>query len=280
MLYELQNPGEAIRRWAGRSVARRVPACWLVQGGPPGFPPVRWFTDNEAAPQAVLRLEGYECMVHGQSVAVASALANLRDLRLQGFSPWPDSAAEADWERCGRRVLNLGRVPPSTRKIAHRLGFRDIDAEQPNYVAHAWYLTGKPRFAERVRHPWRIVEGDELLPLFLRGGVDEREEAYLSFALNAGPSFVCEVEGQAVSWSLTHHGGAVGRIYTPKDQRGRGYASSLTALQADTLLARQGLVAGSVSVKNPASYRIFMGLGAKHIRGPMTWSEMAWPGSL
>lgn len=254
-----------------------MPACWLVQCGPPGFPPVRWFADDEADPQAVLRLKGFECMVHGKAPAVASALADLRDLRLQGASPWPDAAAEADWARYGRRVLNLGRVPPSTRRIAQELGFRDIDAGQPNYVAQAWYLTGPPRFAERVRHPCRVVENDALLPLFLRGGVDAWEEAYLRFALQNGPSVVCEIDGEPVSWSLTHHGGALGRIYTPKEHRGKGYASSLTALHVDTLLARQGLAAASISVLNPASYRIMLGLGAKHIRGPMTWSEMEWP---
>jgi hypothetical protein len=183
----------------------------------------------------------------------------------------------AAWQRAGRRELQLGRVDYSTLHSARALGWTDPPGQpQPYYCAHAWYITGQPRFADRVRHACRAVEGEELFGLFLEDNA-RNEEAYLRACLREGPSFVCEVDGQPVSWSLTHLGGAIGRIYTPPPHRGKGYAGSLIALQVDTLLARQGMAVGSVRVDNAGSYRIFQGLEGRHIRGPMTWSTLLWP---
>jgi hypothetical protein len=178
--------------------------------------------------------------------AVARALADLRDFRLQGKTPWPDAAAEADWARLGRRVLNLGRVPPSTRRIAHELGFRDVDAGQPNYSAHAWYLTGKPRFAVRVKHPCRVVNGDELLPLFLRGVA--REELTCASSCCPAP-VVCggrmpgELEPDAYE--------ALGVSIRPRSTV-EGLCIEPRSPARNTLLARQGW-SSEHSIVNPAS---------------------------
>jgi predicted GNAT family acetyltransferase len=114
-----------------------------------------------------------------------------------------------------------------------------------------------------------------LEPLFREG--NERDEGpYVRACLEQGPSIVVEIGGQPVSWSLTHLGGAVGRIYTPPEHRGKGYGKSLTALHVDVLLGLRGIAVASVRVDNAASYRMFQALGAHHIRGPMTWSTLLW----
>jgi len=218
-------------------------------------------------------------MLLGPKETAAGALADLATGRMQSDNPWPDAYAEAEWERLGRKVLHLGRVSRHTLVSAWQLGFVNLDGQpQPYYQAHAWYIHGRPRFAERVRHRCRVVSGSELLPLFTADNDDPKDRDYLRDCLQAGPSFVCEANGQAVSWSLTNLGGAIARIFTPEEYRGRGYASSLIALQFDTLLERQGLAAASVRIDNVGSYRIFEGLGARHIRGPLNWSNLLWPG--
>jgi hypothetical protein len=239
---------------------------------------VRWFTDNPDRPQAVLRMDGAECMLLGPGAAATQAIADLLAGRIRTETPWPDSHTESDWQHLGGRIMQLNRVSPRTLAICRQAGFRaQPGTSQPHYRAHAWYITGRPRFAERIRHACRVVNGTELLPLLCEGITEQRELEYIRACLQSGPSFVCELEGQPVSWSMTNLGGAMARIFTPEEQRGKGYASSLAALQVDTMLESQGLAAASVRIDNVGSYRIFEGLGARHIRGPLTWSNLLWP---
>ena len=54
------------------------------------------------------------------------------------------------------------------------------------------------------------------------------------------------------------------------------HGKSLTAFQVDSMLARQGIAVASVSLDNPASYRMLQALGAEHLDEAMTWNEMGW----
>ena len=238
---------------------------------------MRWFANDLQSPAAVMRIDSAEIMLLGPAYAARAAFCDLLDGRLTG-APWPDSTCEAVWRQRGGRIIELGRVTRRSLAIARELGFRDPPGEaQPHYEAHAWYITGRPRFSGRIRHQCRVARGTELLPLFEPDPTDPRDPDYIRSCLEAGPSFVCEEQGQPVSWSLTNLGGAMARIFTPPQHRGKGYASSLAALQVDCMLAMQGLAVASVRVDNIGSYRIFEGLGARHIRGPLTWSRLLLP---
>lgn len=276
VLTEISSLTACLARWCGRSLPRRVKAHWLAQAAAPEAPQPRWFTDDESAPRVVMRLHGTGCTVHGPPEAVAEALVDLRAGRFSGAAHWPGLDARVAWDKAGQRELHLSRVDPSTLEAAYRAGFRPApEARQPYYCAHAWCVTGRPRFGAHVVHPVRIVYGTELLELF-HGAVEPEEQSYIRACLEAGPSCVVEAGGRPVSWSLTHLGGAVGAIYTRPEARGHGYGKSLTALHVDTLLGLRGIAAASVRVDNAASYRMFQALGAKHIRGPMTWSNLLW----
>jgi hypothetical protein len=277
MLHEQYEPFDLTSRWAGRSLPRRVMAQWLRQGAAPEDPQPRWFTDDPARPQVVLRLQGCDCWVNGPAPLVAEALADLRTGRLRGDGPWPDPAAEAEWAKTGRRELRLGRSPRHALDSARRIGLTDPpEQRQPHYQARAWYVAGRPRFAHLVQHPCRVVEGEELLEFMLAG--EHRENVnYQRECLRRGPSFVCEVAGVGpVCSSFTHLGGPLGGIFTPPEHRGKGYGKSVTALQVDTVLERQGLAVASIRLDNAASYRMLLAVGGRHIRGPLTWSTLLW----
>ena len=279
MLYEIDNPIELVARWGGDDISRKVLGLWLREAGPPQHPAVRWFADNSDEPAVILRMMDTDCMIQGPPDAVEQACTDLALGHLQADRPWPDEGTEAAWQREGGRLLHLGRVPTSTLASFKRLGFTDWQDEvQPYYQALAWQLTGPPRFAERVRHACRIAGALELLPLYAEGNDDSWDVDYIRACLLHGPSFVCEVDGEPVSWSLTNLGGAMARVFTPPEHRGKGYASSLAALQVDTMLAMQGLAAASVRLDNEGSYRIFQGLGAEPLEEVQTWSNLEWPG--
>jgi hypothetical protein len=277
MLLELEDVRQMRRLWEGRSLPRRVMAHWLCQGAATGVPQPRWFAQDPSAPSALMRLHGSDCMLLGPPLAVKSALRDVYEGRWESKALWPDHETEQRWLAAGRRTFQLSRVPLAVLNAARAVGFRDVpEGKQPSYSAHAWYVTGQPRFQDYVRHPCRTVTGEELLPLF-EGSGEEDDIPYLKACLAGGPSFVCEIDGKPVCWSCTHLGGAMGRIYTPPEYRGRGYGKSLTAFQVEAMLHSTGMAVASVSINNPASYRMLQALGAKHLRGPMTWSALQWP---
>jgi hypothetical protein len=261
MLHEVHDADDLTRRWAGRSLPRRVMAQWLRQGAAPKDPQPRWFTDDPAAPQVALRLHTVECWVQGPPPLVAAALADLHAGRLSVASPWPDAGTEAAWAEAGRRELHLGRSPRHALDSACAVGFSAAPEEaQPYYCANPWYVAGRPRFAHLVRHACRVVYGEELLDAMLASGHSDNVH-YLRACLRQGPSFVCEVAGGdgrpvPVCTSFTHLGGPMGGIYTPEEHRGQGYGKSLTALQVDTMLGLQ--------------------VDGRHLRGPMCWSKLVW----
>jgi GNAT superfamily N-acetyltransferase len=178
---------------------------------------------------------------------------------------------------CEETRFDLGRVSLSIRDAALAAGFTDDPgAEQPHYSAHAWYIEGEPRFGGHVNHPCEVIEGTELLPLFMGADANE-DKRYIRACLERQPSYVCKVAGEPVCWSCTHLGGAMGRIFTLPEHRGQGYGKSLTAFQVDDTLCRRGIAVASVSVANPASARLLTALGAQHLPEPLTWSHMRWP---
>jgi GNAT superfamily N-acetyltransferase len=247
--------------YADTNIDWRVLSHWLCAGSAGGEPPL-WLGNEPQSPTIVLRLQGTSCMVLGSDGDLQAAFTDLRKLRTK--IPAGDR-------------FQLGRVSAEVRNTALRAGFADHSSQrQPHYSAHAWYVEGEPRFAELVRHDCRIVEGTELLPLFLQADPQE-DEPYIRACLEHGPSFVCEVQGRPVCWSCTHLGGAMARIFTLPEHRGRGYGKSLTASQVDDTLRHRGIAVASVSVDNPASSRMLEALGAHHLPQPLTWSDMLWP---
>lgn len=263
MLVEAADPVKLLGRWAGRSLPRQVMAHWLAQGSGDAVKPARLLFEDANNPQVAMRMHRASITIHGTEQGIEAVLRHVIE---SGMGRPRDGLP-----------LHLSRVQDSTLRTARCLGFSDSPGEvQPYYQARAWHIRGRPRFATQVRHACRIARGLELLPLFLAG--DERDEAlYLRACLLSGPSFVCEVKGQPVSWSLTHLGGAIGRIYTPPEFRGRGYAGSLVALQVDTLLAAKGIAVASVRVDNAGSFRIFQRLEGRALRQPLGWSRLCWP---
>lgn len=82
----------------------------------------------------------------------------------------------------------------------------------------------------------------------------------------AGALYVWEVDGEIVSTAAavapTPHGIRVSAVYTPPEQRGRGYASALTAeVTARQLDAGRALVFLYTDLANPVSNRIYQRIG-------------------
>jgi GNAT superfamily N-acetyltransferase len=266
VLYEVSQPLPIIRSKAADSLSWRVLGHWLSAESAEGAPVV-WLTDDLGKPALLIRLAGASCMALNHHGDMTAGLADLLNGRIEGgsFQPAVNSC------------FKLGRVDRFVREAALQAGFLDVeDQEQPHYSAHAWYVEGPARFSEHVRHPCRRCEGPELSPLFAEADPDE-DVGYIAACLAVGPSFVCEDNVEPVCWSCTHLGGAMGRIFTPPEYRGRGYGKSLTAFQVDHMLASKGIAVASVSIENPASHKLLLALGAHHLPEPLTWSDMRWP---
>jgi hypothetical protein len=266
-----------------RSLRRRIKGYFSAA--------TRMFTNEGSARRAVVVQTGADYFIYARGNKTYAQV--MRDLYAPNVEPdvaFPDRGMRRYWDKWakGRPYMHV-HGPYGAWKRGLEAGFkpwwpRRHSAEKRRRKmrrgdARTWYVTGRPRFASRVKHKCRAVEGsDELLPLILRGVEYGRPaKDYLRECLLLGPSFVCEVKGEPVCWAGTHRNGTMGMIYTPPEYRRKGYALSLAAFQIDYMLRRDGTAVAHVLFGNKASENLLLSFGAKHSPGTMTWRTLVWP---
>jgi GNAT superfamily N-acetyltransferase len=145
-------------------------------------------------------------------------------------------------------------------------------------AAELWHLDGEPRFAHLVKHPCRTCEGQELFDTIRAGWPHgDAEGTYVRWCLTAEPSFVCEVDGAPVCASSTHLSRTMGMIFTPEEHRGKGYASSLAAFQADEMLRRYGFATAHIWHDNYPSQALLKKMEFRKFPGYFTWIRLYLP---
>ncbi|MCH7472902.1 GNAT family N-acetyltransferase [bacterium] len=267
-----------LRRFAGGFASGYVLRnfCFASSPGEPG--PIL-LAEQHQPPRAMAAHHGVNFMLAAlDQAAYEGLLSDIFQGRIEQDPPWPDDTTTAHWAAPeGRRGIFLNSCPAAAHDAALGAGFLPQGGKYDNTVAHLWHVTGEPRLASLVRHSCRLGRGDELLEL-LRQGIDyDPEGDYLRQILKLGPSFVCEDDGKPVSWSCTHMNQTMGMIYTPPENRRKGYARSLTAFQVDHMLRHYGIACAHVISTNDASRRLLEGLGARMVDAPLVWRQVYWP---
>jgi hypothetical protein len=215
-------------------------------------------------------------MVIGDPVTFDAVAEDLLHHRVQQDPPWrAEEMRDATLERPDRPGLFCNSTPLDFWKALARAGF-EVDPEAAT-VAYTWYTTGKPRFADEVKHPCRLGRGLELHEYVRRGISYDPEGIYTKMCLEHGPSFVCEVEGEPVCWSATHLNGTMAMIYTPEEHRRMGFARSLAAFQIDYMLEQYGLACCHIISTNEASNSLVQEFGLERAGGPLVWRNVQWP---
>jgi GNAT superfamily N-acetyltransferase len=120
-------------------------------------------------------------------------------------------------------------------------------------------------------------EGDHdlLVAWFRQFGIDADQPVYdpdAAVRRNRGRTWLWEVDGTPVSWAghapiVETPAGAVGRIgpvFTPTEQRGRGYGTAVTAAVVELLLPLVGTVMLYTDDENPTSNHVYENLGFVH----------------
>ncbi len=222
-------------------------------------PPVRYYADTLSAPQALVMWAGHQVVVVATGPALDAAIRDLYNYRLEGA--FPSRRLREEWLARGRRWLWLRVLGREGYNAATQAGFHISAQEYTRRGMWLYWLEGGPRFGRLVRHECRVVYGLELFDLMRRGIEYDEKGTYTRQCLEAGPSFVCEVDGEPVCWSCTHLNQQPGMIYTPPHQRRHGYARSLAAFQIDYMLARDGCSHVWVLEHNTASRTMMESFG-------------------
>ena len=184
-------------------------------------------------------------------------------------------------------VDDLGRFDPPTPGVS-------ATPEIARDFADAWCppraLTPRRTFAERIYRLERVLaptgvpgatrvatlaDRDLLLAwsrAFLADGLgrtdDDEARQLVDRALELGQRtfYLWEVDGRPVSMAAlggeTPNGLRVGPVYTPRDQRGRGYASAVTAAASQAALDEgRRFVFLFTDLANPTSNKIYQAIG-------------------
>ena len=266
-------------RWRS-GPARRMLLRNFLERYEEGTPRPRLLVDDPQRPHLLVGVHGARITVQGAKPMARQLL----DALVQGprgvLAGWPDKFTREHWtspnNEHGRPYFRLSQVYASFLDVASRAGLErwaEPDVHEPHYQ---YWITGQPRFGHFVQHACRLGVGQELHALLLQGIHYDESGEYTRMCLDAGPSFVCEVEGRPVCWSCTHLGGSMGMIYTPEEHRGRGYGTSLGAFQVDHMLARDGMAWAQVRWNNTASQRIMDKFGARRTREPLSRAVFFW----
>lgn len=279
MLYKKEPDRALLHRLASWHPAyENLLPMWL--GWEPPEIPRHWFCDNPDSPELVLACVSTGVVVLSGGGDVRQALRDLLAGNLDPPDSWPDNAANQKWtadQNTGRRIELSGHGIQVIEE-ALKLGFTDLTEEREKAGGYYLEFSGKPRFSQLVQHACRVVNrGLELLELMKQATEYDKSGEYTTLCLENGPSFVCEVDGEPVSWSCTHLNGMMGMIYTPKKLRRRGYARSLAAFQTDYMLRHHGLAACIVLAYNEPSLEMMAALGARQLKPPMYWRTLEWP---
>lgn len=251
--------------------------CWLAWDDI-DLPRIRLVDDLES-PRVFVGGVADWLNIIGEEDIYESALQDLFDVKIKPFRVWPNDDTRDRWvERNDNQpYLRLEGHGERIHEVAHRLGLVQTVNKVEEDGAFFYYFTGEPRLADEIKHPCRVVKGLELWDL-MRQGIDyDKSGEYTRQCLEAGPSFVCEIDGEPVCWSCTHAGRAVGMIYTPEEHRRNGYARSLAALQIDHMLKVDGIAWAAILGTNTASQRLVESLGAKRMEGQMYWRRYNLP---
>ncbi|MEP0813664.1 MAG: hypothetical protein HRF49_03240 [bacterium] len=281
----IDNPLDVIPRVAGHPAIERSLVSYFTAKHEAGVPIA--LVDDPQNPRVLFGHLGGWCRLAASDPSVwPSVMEDLFRERVEQSPPWPDPALVHDWENPrndgetsnGERGLFLDQAPLPAWEAAIAAGFQATGDEEDNRnTAHIWAITGEPRFAHLVKHPCRLGKGHELKELLMQGIHYDEKGEYTARCLDAGPSFVCEVDGLPVCWSCTHLSGAMGMIYTPEEHRRKGYARSLAAFQIDTMLAMHGIAFCHILDWNTASQELVKGFGAEPNDEPLVWRGVAWP---
>lgn len=234
--------------------------------------------DDLTNPQVLFGLDGGFVMATGSSFHLQQAWADLLEGRLETSSPWPSEELKQEWEKEGRRALFLGSCSYHSWRTAILAGFDPHPHDAKGQVAYQWYVDGPPRFGDMVQHPCRLGDGEELVDLLKQGVPYDPEGEYIRLCTQYGPSFVCEIDGKPVCWSCTHLNRTMGMIYTPEENRRKGYARSLAAFQIDHMLRLDGIACCHVIDFNIASMSMVASMGFKRLEEPVVWRGLYWPG--
>jgi len=239
--------------------------------------PQQCFVDDPAAPRLLLATIDVNLLVLGDPALYPQAIADLAGLNFDPPDAWPDDAArevmakhEVTHTQAGVEALG-----PALHELAWATGFTDKSDRHES--AYFFWLEGPPRFAGRIKHPCRAVEGLELYELMCQATDYDASGEYTKKCLEYGPSFVCEVDGEPVCWSCTHLSDAMGMIYTPEEHRRKGYARSLAAFQIDYMLQRDGLAWCFVLGFNTPSIKMMESFNPGRIKEQVYWRQWRWP---
>jgi FR47-like protein len=227
---------------------------------------------------ALVALKGAGCMVMADSpVACAQAMRDLYGGHLTSDAGWPNETTRRDWEREGGEYLFLDSSPIAVCETGLEVGFLPPPDSEKHHHANLYWFEGKPRLSGQIKHSCRLGRGLELWQQ-LKSGVGYDEDGYYTRqVLLEKPSFVCEVGGQAVSWSTIHLSGSMGMIFTPPEHRRHGYARSLACFQIDHVLREHGFACCHVNSENVASYTMLLDLGATRDEITIGWRTLLWP---
>ena len=172
----------------------------------------------------------------------------------------------------------VGAVPEIDRFVAAHRAAAEPRARQGIYALHTVKpprpAAGQPRAATRSDRPllldWWRAFGIEAL------GDSDPDETQVAQNVDrklseaAGGIALWEDEGRPVSavgfGSPTPTGVRIGPVYTPPEQRGRGYASSLTAhVSAGQLAAGRHFCFLYTNLANPTSNKIYADIGYERV---------------
>jgi hypothetical protein len=279
MLSQAANSSEIIARLAGDPVGGFTVRNFYNTTDDQGAHPVV-LVNNIAEPNVLLIHRGSNFMIHGEMAFFPEVLGDLLHGRVEQNEGWPDSQMKKDWDTWlkGHRGLFLNSCALPVWRAAIGAGFHPHPEDVDDHVAYMWYWQGKPRFGHLIKHDCRLGEGEELLELLKQGVHYDPEGEYIRSCLVNGPSFVCEVAGEPVCWSCTHVNGTMGMIYTPEQNRRKGYAYSLSAFQLDYMLKRDGIACAHIIDSNIPSMKLVLRLGAERWLEPVIWRSVYWPG--
>lgn len=284
MLYQVEDVQQAIAQAGARDPGIQL----MLRGHLWRKPEVERFNcwvDDRSQPRVFVFRHLFHIIVVAAPEDYAPLLDDLLHQRLEQNPLWPEAEVRAEWDQHeqqpGRPRLVVHATAVSFSEAAISAGFipSEEDRHQPHYF---YWATGEPRFSEHVKHACRVCQGRELWEL-LRGGIqyDETGE-YVGKCLDAGPSFVCEIDGEngakiPVCFSCMHLSGSMGAIFTPEEHRGHGYGRSLAAFQIDYVLNMQGAAWCHVNAQNIPSYKNLDVIGVPRLPEPMLWRMLYWP---
>lgn len=211
---------------------------------------------------AALQMEGRNLLLSRMDGSVASALPPLLKGRKVDGVVGVDKSAElfcaaypAGFEKVmAQKVFRLLRLKEPSRTVS---GSGSLLRRNEAELAEAWIRA----FYEEA-DPREKIDGERI-----RRIVADR------------PVFIWREQGEAVAMAIivgeTKNGARIGAVYTPKDKRGRGFASAATHLATKSALEKgKRMCFLYTDAANPASNKIYRSLGYEEICFAEHWRRI------